>query len=333
MSMRVSNRDNFYSEHLSDSERAFYYKCVDSLSKGEYSITGSLRVDAEDLNSVMERISTAVIIGCPELFHLDQHIQIQAVGGKVTLTFRNKYEGQDLDEMSDRLEAEIDRICKKILTYKTDYDRIVRLNQYLCIRVKPELSMSSAYSDAYAALINKEARCEGYSKAAKLILDRIGIESMIVMGEADNNQRTMDHTWNIVYCDGKPYHFDFTWDAGLNSGEIPGMAYLFLSDESCLLDHRTQYPIPRCEDDSKEMWVATNGVVNYVAEISRAKVLPVRKGHVAFLRFARPQDETEIRRNAANWARYDLGGKNLSRYQYTTYLPLLRLLLVYFTDE
>jgi len=333
MSMRVSNRDNFYSEHLSDSERAFYYKCVDSLSRGEYSITGNLGADADDLESLMNRISTALIIGCPELFQLDQEVRIQAVGSKVTLMFRNKYEGQNLDEMSDRLEAEIDRICKKILTYKTTYDRIVRLNQYLCIRVKPVISMSSEYSDAYAALINKEARCEGYSKAAKLILDRLGVESLIVMGEADSDQGMVNHSWNIIYCDGTPYHFDFTWNAGLNAGEIPGMPYLFLSDDSCLLDHRTDYPIPECRDDSKEMWVATNGVVNYVAEISRAKVLPVRKGYVAFLRFARPQDETEIRRNAANWARYDLGGKNLSRYQYTTYLPLLRLLLVYFTDE
>ena len=59
-------------------------------------------------------------------------------------------------------------------------------------------------STPYAALVSKKALCVGYSRAYAILLNEVGIESVLV-----NND---DHEWNLVKADGKWYHVDCTYD-------------------------------------------------------------------------------------------------------------------------
>lgn len=59
---------------------------------------------------------------------------------------------------------------------------------------------------AYGCIINHEAVCNGYTYAYKYLLNRLGIRSDICISES------MNHTWNILYINGMPYHVDVTWD-------------------------------------------------------------------------------------------------------------------------
>lgn len=61
-------------------------------------------------------------------------------------------------------------------------------------------------SHSYGALVNRKAVCDGYAKAYKYILERLGIPSVIVSSDS------MNHAWNMVRVDGKYYHVDATWD-------------------------------------------------------------------------------------------------------------------------
>ena len=331
MSSLQTNR-NYYARLLSGSELALYEKCVDHLTRGKYTVTG----DIDDIGRAEEignAVATAVIIGCPEMFYLDQNVTVRASGDKITLVFANKYPEKELVAMKGELDREIERICKKIRTYDTTYDKIYRLNQYLCRRVEPIMGAESKYSDAYAALINREARCEGFAKAAKLILDRLGIESVVVNGEAYTEYGTISHAWNIIVCDGQPYHFDFTWNAGLTVNKAPGIPYMFLSDAEISLDHYTGYEFPPCENASKEPWNVADGNVRYISDIARAKPIPLGKDYVVPIRFMQPMDADEINSHCMEWGRNELSPQNISVQQTARYLPRLNVLLYYFLNE
>lgn len=69
---------------------------------------------------------------------------------------------------------------------------------------------------SYGALVRGESLCEGYARAVKVVLDAMGIRSVLVQG----NYRAPDgsdnlHMWNYVQIDGKWYGLDATANDGM----------------------------------------------------------------------------------------------------------------------
>ncbi|PYF43624.1 MAG6410 family transglutaminase-related lipoprotein [Metamycoplasma alkalescens] len=68
---------------------------------------------------------------------------------------------------------------------------------------------------AYAALVNKRAICNGYAKAFRILMKKLGVPVSIITG--GGNQALFPgyvtrHVWNLVEIDGEWYHVDTTWD-------------------------------------------------------------------------------------------------------------------------
>ncbi len=63
---------------------------------------------------------------------------------------------------------------------------------------------------AYGALVSRTAVCEGYARALQLLLDRCGISSILVTGQAKENNE--HHMWNLVHINGENYFVDSTWN-------------------------------------------------------------------------------------------------------------------------
>ena len=96
--------------------------------------------------------------------------------------------------------------------------------------------------DAYGALVNGKAVCDGYTKAFQYLLQRVGIQSFMVTGTGNGGK----HAWNIVRIDGKYYNVDLTWD---DQESDTFHAYFNLTDERIKEDHTfdtTVYRIPEC---------------------------------------------------------------------------------------
>ena len=56
------------------------------------------------------------------------------------------------------------------------------------------------------ALAEGKAVCSGYARAYKYMMNELGIECTLCGSDA------LNHEWNIIKIDGKPYHVDTTWD-------------------------------------------------------------------------------------------------------------------------
>ena len=61
--------------------------------------------------------------------------------------------------------------------------------------------------------------CDGYSRAVKVICDKLGIPAILDTGNATNNGHSELHMWNRIQVDGVWYGFDCTWDDPIVKGK------------------------------------------------------------------------------------------------------------------
>lgn len=198
--------------------------------------------------------------------------------------------------------------------------------------VTDDSSSQGRFGDAYGALILKEARCEGYAKAAKLIMDRCGLSGIIARGEAVSQERREPHAWIIAECDGNNYHFDFTWNAikGLNG--IPGVEYMFLDDETIGKEHFPSYAYPVCSDATKMFWVVNNGIIKYHSDLSRIKIVPVKNNYIAVAKIPQKLSKYEVDNEVINWMINDLAAYSYGSSINFSYNEPLDLLVFYFLN-
>jgi len=140
---------------------------------------------------------------------------------------------------------EVEKAAEKVISGLSNPDdewqTELEIHDYIVDNCRYELSEPKLVcSSVYGMLVNGYAACEGYSKAAKLLFDMVGIESAIVSGMstgADGNEGP--HMWNAVKINGDFYYLDCTWDdpVSKNGEEILTYAYFNLNDEMISQTH------------------------------------------------------------------------------------------------
>ena len=92
------------------------------------------------------------------------------------------------------------------------HDRLAAFNaydyeNYMLAVQKQDISLIPNESyNAYGALGLGISVCQGYALAYDYLLEQVGIKSEYCSSDV------LNHAWNIVYIDNKPYHVDVTWD-------------------------------------------------------------------------------------------------------------------------
>lgn len=135
----------------------------------------------------------------PQYFFLSNSYSIK--GDKVALTVIPQFaKGTDRLDARDKMFAGIDAIVAGVSG--TDYEKEKALHDIVCKNVIYHTNQLD--QSAYSAWNNRESVCAGYSKYFALLLNKAGIESVIVSSS--------DHAWNKVKLGDKWYVADVTWD-------------------------------------------------------------------------------------------------------------------------
>ncbi len=155
--------------------------------------------------------------------------------------------GDELTEAKERFEEEITSILVGITPEMSEFEKELYLHDTLAKRIEYVLDAPNAH-DAYGALVDGKAVCEGYAESLQCLLQRVGIQSFLALG-AGINPSTGEgepHEWNYVRLDGNYYHVDLTW---ADQGERIYHAYFNQTDDTILVDHtidNTAYDLPKC---------------------------------------------------------------------------------------
>lgn len=148
-----------------------------------------------------------------------------------------EYDSSQCDNMQTELMQEVQFIINEMPDFNDDYSKELYIHDYIVENCDYKEDKYS--SSAYGCLIDGFAVCSGYSRAAMLLLNEAGINSVVIAGTGKSaTSGTVSHMWNIVRIDDEAYHLDVTWDDPViaDDGMISHM-YFNLSDEAIKIDH------------------------------------------------------------------------------------------------
>lgn len=159
-----------------------------------------------------------------------------------------------------------DNAVKELLSYINDgmseYEKELALHDALAARVV-YVETEHAH-DAYGALVEGKAVCEGYAEALQCLLHAAKIQSLIATGSSINPTTNAQegHAWNIVRIDGRYYHTDLTWN---DQGSTLYHAYFNITDTTVKEDHTVDdaaFPLPVCISYESNYFVKTEKVIS-----------------------------------------------------------------------
>lgn len=202
-----------------------------------------------------------------------EHFWLDEDGGKmsynpetnVALTYVPSYimTGAELASAKVSFESGVEMILSGIDASMSEFERELYIHDALAKRVAYDLEAENAHN-AYGAIAEGRAVCDGYSEAFHYLLRRAGIQSFVVIGSSENPATKQDvgHAWNIVRIDGKYYHTDLTWN---DQGERIYHAYFNLTDTAIKEDHEiteTAYELPECNSDEANYFTVKGGKIS-----------------------------------------------------------------------
>ena len=114
--------------------------------------------------------------------------------------------GDELQDAKAAFNQAIDLMISRLDPDMSEYEMEKALHDMLAVQVT-YISTPNAHN-AYGALVEGKAVCEGYAEALQCLLQRVGIQSIEIFGES----RDENHAWNMVRIDGQYYLVDLTWN-------------------------------------------------------------------------------------------------------------------------
>lgn len=204
-----------------------YYLMKDIWYTGEESVT--------DLDMVIAY--AAFKNDHPEYFWLDTECVTDANQSYGSYMYiYSVYSPDEAAQKAEEFNAAAAELISKVPDNLSEYERELYIHDLLCDYCEYDDEAADvqygdedytehydAY-DAYGALVNGEAVCQGYADAFAYLLAAVGINNTQVTGQ--------EHIWNCAELGGEWYNVDITWDITAGSHD-----YFNITNEEILRDH------------------------------------------------------------------------------------------------
>lgn len=128
----------------------------------------------------------------------------------ISPTVHNK---KRIKKFNNKLNSVVKKLKSK--TYgKTKASKAAAINEWIVKNVNYKLGKQKDLYNAYGALVNKKATCDGISSLYKILCNKLGIRCMKIAGYASFNGQGGPHAWNYIKIGKKWYAVDSTWNIG-----------------------------------------------------------------------------------------------------------------------
>lgn len=244
--LSISNSDFYFNTLTSDQKKmytavAIAVKDMEPVAKIKAYDNNIDDIIVTDASAAME----AFFADHPEAFYVDMNYEvytIKSVVGK-NVQIKLKYSSNDknvIKEQTNTLKAKVDSILSEI-TATTEIEKEVQIHDKLCEIV--EYYNYSNINDipldkhtSYGALVKNSAVCDGISKSMQILLDKVGIENILVVGKIDEL-----HAWNLVKIENEWYHLDVTSNKSLKyNSDYTMHSYFNITTNDILKTHTIQ---------------------------------------------------------------------------------------------
>ncbi len=185
------------------------------------------------------------------------------------------YTKSQAQSMQSQIDSVVNGICAKIKPGMSNYDimltvyeSLINMIDYDTVGLNAQKKKGLKAGDAdelrsiYGAFVNKKSVCVGYARATQYILQKYGIECVLV-----SSIESEEHAWTLAKIDGDYYFNDTTWGDGsntepsMNKSDKVNYDYLCMtSAELSRLDSHTPesaMPVPNCTSDKCDYYKKT----------------------------------------------------------------------------
>ena len=170
----------------------------------------------------------------------------ERVGNRATIKVTYK----TTKEQEEYINSELIKIVNSInAPNMSDFEKVKAINKYLIDRYDYDKSLKS--NNVYSALTTGKTICQGYAMTAYKMLNLVGIENRIIIGELDG----IAHGWNLVKLNGKWYHLDITNNDAVGKNEF------FLKNDKTLKSFGFSWEVkdyPVCDENYEDIISVSN---------------------------------------------------------------------------
>lgn len=207
----------------------------------------------------------------PEIFWTDSYEMTTYSLGEVDTKYEFKPNYNMSEEEVEQKQKEIEQYvsrCYAGLESEDEYDIALYLFDYIIEHTDYEEGENS--QNISSVFIDGKSVCMGYSKAYEYLLQKKGIESVIVSGTVDGES----HAWNLVKLDGEYYFMDVTWgDIQFYEGSTGLSGYIDynffgVTTEDMKKTHviDSKFKLPKCDETSCNYYVREGYVLETFQE-------------------------------------------------------------------
>lgn len=249
--------DRYAYQQLNDDTRVVYdqiYECITAYKD-------VISISTTDVN-VLKNAYDAMIADYGNLFWISGYKYNTYKSGEefVGIEFEPKYtmnqDQRDVYQVS--VDACVDKWLAGISEDASDYEKALYVFETLIEKVDYNTD-SIENQNILSVFLYQSTVCQGYADAAWYMLDKLGINSTIISGEANGE----NHAWNLVYLDNAYYYMDVTWgnskylNLDNSTQKRVNYAYLAMTSEELSQTHTINEPFdaPECLSTADNYYV------------------------------------------------------------------------------
>lgn len=270
--LKLKNGDYYYNI-LDDNNKAIYKSLANAVKDLETEfyikdyIFESVDLTMKDVGKTLQKF----LLDHPEVFYLNdkysvstsQNILGDNVLVKISYSVSSK---EELDSKIEEIKNSITKIIENAnISEGTMFEKELKLHDTLAKKVKYyeydniEQIPDTAHN-IYGAFVQNTAVCDGMAKSLQLLLDKIGIESIVLTGALDGES----HAWNMIKLDGKWYNLDMTSNKSIkDSDNVVVHSYFNITTEEIKSTHSIDEPniVPLATSNDYNYFVVLDKII------------------------------------------------------------------------
>ena len=245
--------NEYWRTTLSKEEQAIYDDIKEGYLQFRKNISPRIAALSEER---LKWIYSAVYQDHPEIFWMESYnftskfLQSDQVHTGKTINLYYTYSQEEAISIKEKMQAKYEPIIQEAQKQESELDKIRFVHDAL-IQFADYQKYTEEQRYEYQSIVSlfrdESTVCAGYSLGFKMLMDRLGIESVMAR-DINNEDISQNHSWNLVKHDGIWYNLDVTWDADNAIHEKDSYAYFMLSHERFYKTHKKPEGIPENPD-------------------------------------------------------------------------------------
>jgi hypothetical protein len=270
----VEKSDIYYYNTLTDNQKKIYVSVANAVKNlnTNFELIGYEYIDEETASKDIEVGVYKFLLDHPEVFYTNDKYMISTTtnifGTKINLILEYLVSShEELNYKISEVNKNIDKVLSNVKDRNSEFYTELGIHDYIAKNTKyydyeniDDIPINC--HNIYGTLVENSAVCDGFAKSMKLILNRCGIESIVVTGDLKNES----HAWNLVKINNNWYNLDLTSNKSIkndvNSYVIH--SYFNITDELLSKSHTFDEKeiLPKCESTEMYYYIVKNKVIN-----------------------------------------------------------------------